>query len=276
MPETLRALGKGSSIIIQIKTTMLRNTLSLKGCEGRGWAELGRSSCSWATRRGFCLCRSALSHPGRGCCPCQAQQTSPLGLVPGRGCRRRQALRGSIFFPIENFPQINREKLYCSLLLLSTWMSRDSAAPDLFQSARPIQFAFWIASVLHEDPSERPGASDAAGPPGLCISASPQGRLLSRRTAGFVPAPRPGVPSSPALSRPLPGVTTPCKVKVEAATCWGPRAASGDTERGCWAGRQAHHGLARWARISIGAGRSRTLGSQFSTSSTSPLRCVYI
>lgn len=32
--ETLRAFGKGSSIIVQIKTTMLRSTLGLKGCEG--------------------------------------------------------------------------------------------------------------------------------------------------------------------------------------------------------------------------------------------------
>lgn len=31
VPETLRALGKGSSVIVQIKATMLRNALGLKG-----------------------------------------------------------------------------------------------------------------------------------------------------------------------------------------------------------------------------------------------------
>lgn len=33
VPEMLRVLGKGSSIIVQIKTAILRNTLGLKGCE---------------------------------------------------------------------------------------------------------------------------------------------------------------------------------------------------------------------------------------------------
>lgn len=51
-------------------------------------------------------------------------------------------------------------------------MSSDSADPNPFQIAKSINFVFLIALVMHEDPLEHTGVTEAA-PPGLSVQPAP-------------------------------------------------------------------------------------------------------